>query len=243
DVLADSVSVGGTSTYTFVNVTTNHRIQASFAQINYPPTAPRLTSPADRDTFNLASVPTPLNFIWQASTDPNNQDTLLYTLKASGPGLDTTVSGLSGTSEALDLTSRLKAGATYLWTVSVTDGHTVVASPDTFSFTIKFTTGAKDERNRIPKEYALYQNYPNPFNPLTRIQFDLPRQSVVTMKLYNLLGEEMATLVDHQTMNAGVQVVTLDGSNYSSGIYFYRLSADGPNGGAFVSLRKLILLK
>jgi len=231
------------STYTFVNVTTNHRIQASFLQVNYPPTAARLTSPANRDTFNIASVPTPLNFIWQASTDPNNQDTLVYNLKVSGPGLDTTVSGLSGTSKALDLTSRLQAGATYSWTVSVSDGHSVVASPDTFSFTIKFTSGVSADRNRIPKEYALYQNYPNPFNPSTRIQFDIPHQSVVTMKLYNLLGEEMATLVDHQTMSAGVQIVALDASHYSSGIYFYRLYADGPNGKTFVSLKKMTLLK
>ena len=125
----------------------------------------------------------------------------------------------------------------------MTDGHTVVASPDTFSFTIKVTLGVNDGRNRIPKDYALYQNYPNPFNPSTRIQFDIPHESVVTMKLYNLLGEEMATLVDHQTMGAGVQVVALDASHYSSGIYFYRLFADGPNGKTFVSLKKMTLLK
>jgi hypothetical protein len=143
----------------------------------------------------------------------------------------------------VNVSSHVQAGATYFWTVSVRDLHTVVASPDTFSFTIKFTTGVNDGRNRIPKEYALYQNYPNPFNPSTTIQFDLPRQSVVTIKVYNLIGEEMATLVDHQSMTAGAQVVTLNASNYSSGIYFYRLFADGPNGNAFVSLRKMILLK
>jgi hypothetical protein len=63
------------------------------------------------------------------------------------------------------------------------------------------------------------------------------------MKLYNLLGQEMATLVDHQTMSAGVQVVALDASHYSSGIYFYRLLADAPNGKTFVSLKKMTLLK
>src|SRR3989442_2802037 len=61
DVLADSVSVGGVSTYTFVNFTTNHRINASFLQINNPPTPPRFTLPTHRDTINISSVATPLN--------------------------------------------------------------------------------------------------------------------------------------------------------------------------------------
>ncbi len=74
-----------------------------------------------------------------------------------------------------------------------------------------------------PVEYRLLQNFPNPFNPSTTIQFDLPQPSIVTLKIYNMLGQEVATLADNQAMDDGYQEYTFDARNIASGVYFYRL--------------------
>ncbi len=89
----------------------------------------------------------------------------------------------------------------------------------------------------VPREYALYQNYPNPFNPVTTIAFDLPQATEIELKVFNLLGREVATLVD-QSLDAGAHHVNFDASALPSGLYFYRLEA-----GTFAQTRKLVLLK
>jgi hypothetical protein len=89
----------------------------------------------------------------------------------------------------------------------------------------------------IPAVYALEQNYPNPFNPSTRIEFSLPKQSNVELKVYNVIGQEVATLID-QPMDAGRHVVTFDARSLASGLYFYRILA-----GEFTSVRKMVLVK
>lgn len=96
---------------------------------------------------------------------------------------------------------------------------------------------------QTPENFALQQNYPNPFNPSTRIQFALPARSDVTLKVYNLLGEEILTLLEEEKP-AGVHNVMFDGENFTSGVYFYRLHAtNSQNGKSFKQTRKLMLLK
>ena len=85
--------------------------------------------------------------------------------------------------------------------------------------------------------YQLEQNYPNPFNPATRFEFTVANMSFVTLKIYDVLGKEVATLVN-STMNPGTYSIPWDASYLSSGIYFYRLQA-----GQFVQTKKLTLLK
>jgi hypothetical protein len=89
----------------------------------------------------------------------------------------------------------------------------------------------------IPKKYELYQNYPNPFNPMTIINYELPITNKVELYIYNLLGQRVATLVSKK-QNAGVYNVEWDGSEFPSGIYYYRIKA-----GNFVDVKKMILLK
>jgi hypothetical protein len=97
----------------------------------------------------------------------------------------------------------------------------------------------KDPRidGEIPKLFTLYQNYPNPFNPSTKIVFSLPRADYVTLKVYNILGQEVTTLVD-EAKDAGTYRTSWDASGMASGVYFYRLQA-----GDFVDTKKLLLLK
>ena len=90
---------------------------------------------------------------------------------------------------------------------------------------------------QIPIVYALLQNYPNPFNPTTTINFDLPKASNVKLAVYNVLGQQVATLVDSR-IEAGFKSVRFNASKLSSGVYFYRLEA-----GSFISNKKMLLLK
>ena len=97
----------------------------------------------------------------------------------------------------------------------------------------------------MPNKFSLYQNYPNPFNPVTKIKFDIPEfplskgglKGVVTLKIYDILGKEIQTLVNEQ-LQPGSYEVTFDGSNLPSGIYFYKLTS-----GNFSATKKLVLLK
>jgi len=98
-------------------------------------------------------------------------------------------------------------------------------------------TGGVTPASQIPGEYKLGQNYPNPFNPVTKISFDLPKSGPVTLKIYDVVGREMITLVN-EVKNAGSYIVDFDGSSFPSGTYFYRLESGG-----FVSTKKMILIK
>ncbi len=99
------------------------------------------------------------------------------------------------------------------------------------------TTVNKTNNNNLPTIFALHQNYPNPFNPLTIIRYDLPKTIHATLKIYDLLGREVAVLVDEQKP-AGVYQVTFNAHSLSSGVYFYRLQA-----GSCTETKKLLLLK
>ena len=101
-----------------------------------------------------------------------------------------------------------------------------------------------------PHVFSLQQNYPNPFNPTTVISFQLAVSSLVTLKLYNVLGQEVAKLLDRETMDDGSQEVEFDASRLASGVYFYRIVAEGIGdaeegiaGQRFVSVKKLLFLK
>ncbi len=100
-----------------------------------------------------------------------------------------------------------------------------------------FVDGLTGPTNTIPSRFALSQNYPNPFNPTTRIEYAVPNNSLVTLKVYNVLGQEVATLFSGQ-QTAGTHYATFDGSKLPSGVYFYRLQA-----GSIQITKKLMLLK
>jgi len=89
----------------------------------------------------------------------------------------------------------------------------------------------------IPKTYYLSQNYPNPFNPSTRISFSLPEKSFVTLRVYDMLGREIAELVNNE-LNTGNHSINWNASAYPSGVYFYKIEA-----GTFVESKKMVLIK
>jgi hypothetical protein len=99
--------------------------------------------------------------------------------------------------------------------------------------------------SQVPDGYALCQNYPNPFNPTTTIEFDLKASSIVTLKIYNLLGQEVATLFEKVEMDEGNQLVEFDASSFASGVYFYRLTVQSMDEKrtTFYGTKKMLLLK
>ncbi len=98
-------------------------------------------------------------------------------------------------------------------------------------------TTVENSKNSLPEKYNLSQNYPNPFNPTSIIQYEIPKSSFVILKVYDVLGREVATLVN-ELEAAGRYNITFDASKYSSGVYFYRIEA-----GSFSQIKKMVLLK
>jgi hypothetical protein len=177
---------------------------------------------------NISRTPT---FIWSKGTAASYR--LRVTDIVTGAVvIDVTVGDTTFLSNRI-----LEAGKIYTWVVSASNAY---GSSD-WSAEGRFRTGQDvtvAERNgAVPNEFALSQNYPNPFNPATKIEFALPQSSLTTLKVYDLLGRELATLVQDD-LAPGRYVVEFDGRDLPSGVYIYRLMANGS-----VQSRKMQLLR
>jgi len=139
-----------------------------------------------------------------------------------------TTPGITGSTPAISISS----GGTS------TNPATVVSSGCIVN-TLCTTVGVNEDEGSlsIPKEYKLAQNYPNPFNPSTTIKYSIPSSEFITLKVFDVLGNEVETLVNEEK-SAGSYEVNFNASNLASGIYFYTLQA-----GKFTETKKLILLK
>ncbi len=118
-----------------------------------------------------------------------------------------------------------------------TSPNTGVIPVDGISFIISGVTGVEQADNTVPENFNLEQNYPNPFNPTTQINYSIPSTQNVTLKVYDELGKEVATLVN-KDQAAGNYSVDFNASNLASGVYFYRIQA-----GNFIQMKKMILMK
>lgn len=200
------------------------------------PTVPMLASPVGttgeprRTTFKWESSINATMYRLQVATD-STIDSVGEFINADVV-FDTTL-----TDTTKKLSSPLSANKKYYWHVSATD----TAGTSNYSSIGAYLTGvgidAIDELPGIPKEFALSQNYPNPFNPTTVINYQLPVNSFVTLKIYDILGREVMTLVNGR-QSAGYYNATFKAMNLPSGIYFYRHQA-----GTYSNTRKLLLLK
>lgn len=131
-------------------------------------------------------------------------------------------------------TLQFDAGSEYLFAITGTSFKPVFTGAVTFGGA---GTAVGEPSDILPTSYALKQNYPNPFNPSTEIAFDLPSKSKVRLAVYNILGQEVTTLVN-KDMVAGQHTVQWDGSGQASGVYFYKIEA-----GDYSQTRKMILVK
>jgi Secretion system C-terminal sorting domain len=122
-------------------------------------------------------------------------------------------------------------------TTSPTYGMMGNAIISTVSFTLNAVTAIAAQTTSVPDQFTLEQNYPNPFNPSTSIRYALPNAGLVTLKIYNVIGQEVATLVN-DVLPAGSYQVTFNAAQFASGVYFYRLQS-----GATVETKKMLLVK
>mgnify|MGYP003640488196 CR=1 FL=1 len=118
-------------------------------------------------------------------------------------------------------------------------------STESFSFNSGFSslnssilTSNERIEGDLPKDFSLSQNYPNPFNPSTNIEFSLPKTSRLRLEIFNSIGMRIAVLMDGEK-SAGFYSVKFDAASYSSGMYFYRLVANG----SVIATKKMILIK
>ncbi len=157
-----------------------------------------------------------------------NKDTEFQSGGDGGLGIMTTAPENLGIGDSLVVYMAVSVGATR------DEMETMMTAAETKYATI---TNVTKEDSKLPESFLLKQNYPNPFNPSTTIKWQQPALGFTTLKIFNALGNEIATLVN-QNMNAGSYSVNYDASGLSSGIYFYNLTT-----GDFSSTKKMILIK
>lgn len=162
------------------------------------------------------------------------QDADRYLVQASTEQTFTSLFRSSPTSDTVKAFSGFSQGQQYYWRVQASNFVGSGPWSDVWNFTAN-VTGVKEEG--IPTEYSISQNYPNPFNPTTTISYQLPVDSQVTLKVYDVLGREIETLVNER-QHAGKYSLSLDGRNLSTGVYYYRLQTANE-----MTTRNMALLK
>jgi hypothetical protein len=216
-------------------------LRRGFFYDNNPPLAFQLSDPTAGKIVTVAK-PT---FRWKKTSDPDGDEIVyLFVLSDRDDFADSIlVEGLKDTVYTLKDTS-LASSKQYYWKVIASDTREGYAVSPVGIFATGIITNAGQEVE-IPKEFALYQNYPNPFNPSTTISFALPLASRVVIKIYDIVGREVATLIKGE-LAAGLYRYPFNGSGYSSGMYIYRMSAISVQNGneqTFTSVKKLLLVK
>lgn len=187
--------------------------------------APEFTSVLENQTIVFGGT---ITATYQA-TDLDG-DALTYSFNGESPEGAT----LNATTGEFSWTPVANQTAIYLIKIKVSDG-TAEATTQA-EITVTGVVGV-DDVAALPTEFTLEQNYPNPFNPTTVIKFGLPEQSNVTLKVYNLLGQEVATLLN-TVKAAGWHEVNFNAASLSTGLYIYRIEAKD-----FVSIKKMMLVK
>ena len=144
--------------------------------------------------------------------------------------MDTTIT------DTVITTKTLASSRVYFWRVSSINNIAESLFTDVLYFTTQVTVGVEGVEG-IPTEYKLFQNYPNPFNPTTQIKYSVPRNSFVSLKVYSLIGQEVATIFEG-VRQTGNYTALFNGNSLSSGVYFYQLK-----GNNFIESKKFVLLK
>ena len=205
-------------------------------EVNAVP-ADRLAPAAPQNLIVLDSTSTKVGIRWRKNADADFLRYRIYrgTSPAPTTKVDSTTGGIADTSRTF---TGLTNGTRYYLRVTAVDSS---GNESAYSNQVNAAPNAAlavdDLLSQIPTEYSLLQNFPNPFNPSTTIAFDLPSSAHVRLRIFDLLGREVASLVNEE-LSAGKHQAQWNASKMSSGVYFYRIEA-----GQFVAVRKLVLLK
>jgi photosystem II stability/assembly factor-like uncharacterized protein len=194
------------------------------------PSAPILISPSNGALNQLSTpkmkwsnVSNANSYRMQISTDSNFASVIL---DSTGVTIDS-ITVPSG---------KLTSGTKYYWRVNSTNSIGTSSWSTIFNFTVS-ATGISSTASELPKEYKLYNNYPNPFNPTTKIKFDIPKNGLTKIAIYDVLGREMKTLIN-ENLVAGSYAIEWNATSFASGIYFYKMTSSG-----YTSIKKMALIK
>jgi Bacterial Ig domain/Secretion system C-terminal sorting domain len=212
-------NVSGSRTSGLVNIQTNPSA----------PIMPVLAAPAD----SSVAIGFDAKLYWYNTADVDSYEVEISTSILFNTGDEIIYKGVVDTFVTLNLFEE----NTFHWRVRSENaaGHSKWTA--SWSFTSDSTLTALEDRRIQPHKYRLYQNYPNPFNPSTTIKYDLAKSGAVTLTLFNILGKRVAELVN-ENKTAGEYSYNLNLSGYSSGVYYYRIKAEG-----YSEVRRLLLLK
>ena len=189
--------------------------------------------PVELTSFTASVNETDVTLNWVTATEINNQGFEIERASESEfekvgyiPGFGTTTEQHSYSFTDADL-----ASGTYTYRLKQIDFDGSFSYSETVEVEVV-----------IPNIYSLLQNYPNPFNPSTKITFSLAADSKVSLKIFDVLGQEVTSLIN-QDLSAGIHNYTFNATSINSGVYFYRIEATGVNGTEFVDVKKMILVK
>ncbi len=190
--------------------------------------------PVELSSFSAQLVNSDVILNWTTATELNNQgfeiehseDNDYFTKIGFVPGFGTTSESKSYSFKI----SNIKSGLQYYRLRQIDfDGTST-------------TYNSVEVTGPVPNSFALNQNHPNPFNPSTTISFSLPVEAKINIKLFNMLGQEVAQIADNE-FEAGNHSIVFNANNLSSGTYAYTLEAKGANGNNYISTKKMLLLK
>jgi len=201
---------------------------------------PALSAPISGDTLEARDTA----FVWYSVKGAASyelriaMDTAFSSVVLDSFGVKDTTLALKGI-----VGTRFTGKTKYYWHVKALSDTAVSQFSITWRFITPTLSLIKSNKDEIPKTYELNQNYPNPFNPTTVINYGLPKNSFVTLTIYDELGRRVETLVSEE-QNAGYHSISFDASRLSSGVYFYRIEAGSiGQAGSYTQTKKLVLLK
>jgi hypothetical protein len=192
------------------------------------PSVPNLIAPANFDVIDSSST----LFVWEES----QSQVSTYWFELDTTDQFTTAYINTSVADTTFLYSNLQYDKNYWWRVKAYNGAGWSEFSDVWTFTTETPVSVDDEQ-LTPRVFSLDQNYPNPFNPSTIITYSVPQESPVTIKIFDLIGQEIAVLVD-DVKEPGFYSVTFDALGLSSGVYIYQMRA-----GDFSSVKKMSFLK
>ena len=207
--------------------------EAMAATMGHPNTNQAL--PVELTTFTAAVIDQTVELNWETATEVNNygfeverqyQESSMKNQDWEKIGFVNGHGNSNSTKYYSYSDNEIAASGKYLYRLKQID----------FNGAFEFTD-AVEANLGSPNKFELTQNYPNPFNPITNIEFNLPKEGRIRLSIFNVLGEEVSELLN-ENISAGFHNVKFDGSQFNSGIYFYKLEADN-----FMQIKKMMLVK